>query len=119
MWSNRETKVLFEHLTIPAAEFVFAKELVDRALDDVNSKPEIWHDYERQVLRVIATTLRAHVEGVSEDFYFASNGSPHSRVIALMCSDVGSLWRVNWQELAKELAVYFEKYPLDPPDDLP
>ena len=99
MWSNRETRMLYEHLSRPNT---FVVKLVGDALDDVRSEPDLWSDFERQAVRALATSLRAHVEGIFEDFYFGPE-SKRTPQIARMCSDVGSIWRVNWSEVAKQL----------------
>lgn len=39
-----------------------------------------------------------------------------SKDTALMCQEVGSLWRVHWEELAAQL-LDDENIDLDPPDD--
>ena len=112
MWSNRETRVLYEHLSVQMNTFV--EKIITNALDDVNSQPELWSDFARHATRVLITNLRAHVEGIFEDFYF---GPPEkrNRELASMCSEVGSLWRVNWTEVAEHL---FEdgSYDLEPPE---
>jgi hypothetical protein len=112
MWSNRETSELYEHLSVPAHSFV--EKIITDAIDDVNSKPELWSDFERYAVRALATNLRAHVEGMFEDFYF---GPPEKRshAMALMCSEVGSLWRVNWAEIAEQL-LEDREYDLEPPE---
>jgi hypothetical protein len=116
MWSNRETRELYAHLALPT-EVWLAKDvlkLVADALDDVRSEPELWGDFERQAVRALSATLRAHVEGLFEGFYFGPE-SKRTREIARMCSDVGSLWRVNWHEIAERL---FEDggHKLEPPE---
>jgi len=85
MWSNRETSELYEHLSVPANTFV--EKIVSDAIDNMNSRPELWSDYERQAIRVLATNLRAHVEGMFEDFYF---GPPETRTHALALIVLGS-----------------------------
>jgi hypothetical protein len=112
MWSNRETSELYEHLSVPANSFI--EKIVSDAIDDMNSKPELWSDYARQAIRVLASNLRAHVEGMFEDFYFGP-AEKRTHTLALMCSEVGSLWRVNWTEIAEQM---FEdrEYQLEPPE---
>ena len=100
MWANRETKELYIHIGINDA--VDVDKIVRDALDDVNSDPQLWDDFERQAVRTLATNLRAHIEGVFEDFYFGDE-TKRTPAIARMCSDVGSLWRIDWSGLAGQL----------------
>lgn len=76
--------------------------LVADTVDDVRGEPELWGDFERHAVRTLAATLRSHVESVFEDFYFGP-ALTRDQQIARMCSDVGSLWRVHWSEIAKQL----------------
>jgi hypothetical protein len=112
MWANRETRELYVH--VGANDAADADKLVAEALDDVRSDPQLWADFERQGVRALAFKLRAHVEGVFEDFYFGDE-LKRTPEIARMCSDVGSLWRVDWSGLARQL---FEdgEYKLEPPE---
>lgn len=111
MMANRETMMLYRHIRLPANAWV-TKTVAD-AVADVNSKPELWVDYGRHVGRTLARKLRSQVEDIFEDFYF---GEERDRETALMCQEVGSLWRVNWQELAAQL-LKDEEVDLDPPQN--
>lgn len=111
MMANRETMMLYRHLKLPANSW--ASKTVASAVAEVNGKPELWDDYGRQVGRILARTLRSQVEDIFEDFFF---GEKRDRGTALMCQEVGSLWRVHWQELAAQL-LEDEKVDLDPPHD--
>ena len=116
MWSNRETRELYAHLAVPSDHELATSviKLVADALDDVRSEPELWGDFERHAVRTLAATLRAHIEGVFEDFYFGTEAK-RTQQMARMCSDVGSLWRVNWHEIAERL---FDQsgHVLEPPE---
>jgi hypothetical protein len=116
MWSNRETRELYAHLAVPSDRELATSviKLVADALDDVRSEPELWGDFERHAVRTLAATLRAHIEGVFEDFYFGTEAK-RTQQMARMCSDVGSLWRVNWHEIAERL---FDQsgHVLEPPE---
>jgi hypothetical protein len=105
MWINRETRELYAHLAVPTDVSV-AKDILKLVADAV--------DFERQAVRTLSATLRAHVEGLFEDFYFGPEAK-RTREMARMCSDVGSLWRVDWSEVAKRL---FEDggHNLEPPE---
>ena len=116
MWSNRETRELFAHLAVPT-DHEMARDvikLVADALDDVRREPALWSDFERQAVRTLAISLRAHVEGLFEDFYFGTEAK-RTREMSRMCSDVGSLWRVDWPGIAERL---FEEggHSLEPPE---
>ena len=112
MWANRETKELYVHVAVNDA--VDVDRLVCDALDDVRGDPQLWDDFERQAVRTLAANLRARVEGIFEDFYFGDEAK-RTQSLARMCSDVGSLWRVDWTDLAKKL---FEdgEHKLEPPE---
>ena len=112
MWANRETRELYAHVGIN--DTVDVSKLVFDALDDVRRDPELWADFERQAVRTLAANLRAHIEGVFEDLYFGDE-LKRTPEIARMCSDVGSLWRVDWSGIAKTL---FEDgaHKLEPPE---
>ena len=92
MWANRETKELYVHVGVNNT--VDVDNLLRDALDDVRGDPALWNDFERQAVRTLAFSLRAHIEGVFEDFYFGDE-LKRTQPIARMCSDVGSLWRVD------------------------
>jgi hypothetical protein len=99
--SNRETTALYRHLSAAPVNPQITK-LIEDALDDVRSEPDLWSDFARQAVRVLSTSLRATIEGVFEDFYFGSE-TKRTPKMARMCSDVGSLWRVHWTEIAERL----------------
>ena len=101
MLSNRETTALYKHLSAPPMDPQITK-LIQDALDDLRSEPDLWSDFRRQAIRVLATNLRATVEGMFEDFYFRPETARTAKM-AQMCSDVGSLWRVHWAEIAERL----------------
>ena len=111
MWANRETRELYSHLSKGAID---VGKIVSDALDDVNGEPALWSDYERQAIRTLATNLRAHIEGVFDDFYFGPE-SKRTAAIARMCSEVGSLWRIDWSGIACQLFGDGGHLPLDPP----
>jgi hypothetical protein len=111
MMANRETMMLYKHLRLPANAWM--SRVVTGAVDDVNGKPELWSDYGRQVGRALARNLRTEAENLFEGFYF---GEARDKDTALMCQEVGSLWRVHWEELAAQL-LDDENIDLDPPDD--
>ena len=116
MSSNRETRELYAHLTV-ATDDQLARDIVKivaDALDDVRREPKLWSDFERQAVSTLAISLRTHIEGLFEDFYFGSEAK-RTRAMARMCSDVGSLWRVDWTEIAERL---FEDggHILEPPE---
>jgi hypothetical protein len=100
MWANRETKELYIHVGIN--DVVDVNKIVRDAFDDVHGDPGLWDDFERQALRTLATNLRAHIEGVFEDFYFGDE-TKRTPPIARMCSDAGSLWRIDWTGFARAL----------------
>lgn len=104
MWSNRETEALFTHLTAADASPA-AAEFVKRALADVDSIPAELHDYEKQAVAALVGTLRGHVEAVFEDFFFGAEAQ-RTPAAARMCRDVGSLWRVDWDDLARAITIH-------------
>jgi len=110
MWTNRETKALVEHLTVPV--YAEVARLVKHTVDDLNGKPELWDDYHRLAIRSLSITLRAYVEGIFEDFYFGEERPKH---VARLCHDVGSLWRVDWAQAAELLFVEHGHTKLEPP----
>ena len=113
MLSNRETTALYKHLSAHPMDLEIAKLIAD-ALDDVRSEPDLWSDFERQAVRSLAATLRATIEGMFEDFYFGPEKARTPKM-ARMCSDVGSLWRVHWTEIAERL--YADGgFTLEPPE---
>ena len=101
MLSNRETTALYKHLSASPIDPQITK-LIQDALDDLRSEPDLWSDFRRQAIRVLATNLRAMVEGMFEDFYFGPETARTAKMTQI-CSDVGSLWRVHWAEIAERL----------------
>jgi hypothetical protein len=55
MWASRETKELYEHISVPDPE---TEKLFNDALRHVRSNPELWSDFGRQAVRALSVSLR-------------------------------------------------------------
>jgi hypothetical protein len=101
-WSTPETQALYRHLV--SDWHGLAEGLArDHAQTKSSDGLETW-DRSRAAFRRYGRALRAAVEDRFDAFYadgVTSNGA------ALICRDVGSLWRVNWDELAERLLAEF------------
>lgn len=51
----------------------------------------------------LADTLKDWIEGLSEDVYAPGPAGEPDRELCAMFGDIGSLWRVNWREIAANL----------------
>jgi len=120
-WSTPETQALYRHLA--SDWYVLAESLArEHALQRSGDRPETW-DRSRAAFRRYARALRAAVEDRFDAFY---GDGVTSEEAAVVCRNVGSLWRVNWDELAERLLAQFgnvieatgktEIVPNSPPD---
>jgi hypothetical protein len=101
-WSTPETQALYRHLV--SDWHVLAETLArEHALQLSDNRLETW-DRSRAGFRRYARALRAAVEDRFDAFY--SDGVT-SEEAAAVCRNVGSLWRVNWDELAERLLAEF------------
>jgi len=91
-WTNRETWALALHIDSNQWTHNKRHDLLSRAKGDVQTDEEY-------VRFLYANKLKDWVESMFETFFNGSRGI-HQRDIKMMVMDVGSLWRVNWQEIA-------------------
>lgn len=83
-WTNRETWALMLHVDNDQGLYTEFRELVTDAAD-----PE--------------DTVRDRVEELFSRDYWADMGMDMPEALDRMRSEVGSLWRVNWQEVVAAL----------------
>lgn len=94
-WTNRETWATALHIDNDEGLYNHRLELCEDAVREVNKgvlpvlKPH----------HVLADSLKDWIEEMGESLY--QPGCPASEDLARMFSDIGSVWRVNWDEIAR------------------
>ena len=89
-WTNRETWALMLWINNDEGLVSWAREIVELA------EPHGIVQVEDQI-RTWAETLLSH------NLYTEEYGAPWPEGLATMAEDVGSLWRINWNEVAETL----------------
>lgn len=95
-WTNRETWATALHIDNDEGFYNQRMNCCRHAQD--NAIATEYASHEQVATRMLADDLRLWVEGMYDDFLY--DGHRDERV-ALMIGDVGSLWRVNWREIAE------------------
>jgi hypothetical protein len=101
-WATSETEALYRHL-VSDWHFIAEGLAREHALRRSADGHETW-DRSRTAFRRFGRALRAAVEDRFDAFYadgVTADGA------AAVCRDVGSLWRVHWDELAERLLTEF------------
>lgn len=100
-WTNRETWAVALHIDNDQALHTYRNELCQFAVMRAGSHayPNTSQDF------LLAENLRDWVESLSEAFYSEPAENTHLR---FMFGDVGSLWRVNYREIAENWLSDFE-----------
>ena len=96
-WTNRETWAVALHIDNNEWTHNHRNQMLDK-IKSSKKKVESWTD-EEHIRFTFSDKLKEWVEGMADSFFNGTRGS-HARDIKLMVEDVGSLWRVNWQEIA-------------------
>ena len=86
-WTNRETWAANLHITNDQGLYESAREYVQDSLDAAGAD---------KGSHTAAYALEEWFEGITEDF-------PDGEGIQMMVRDIGSVWRVNWREVAEGL----------------
>lgn len=104
-WSNRETWAVALHIDNNQWSHNYKNTLVARVIKEASHKTskrrkdkEVWTDDEYKRFQ-LADDVKDWVEDL---FYkhFQREFVSEAKDVSLMIQDVGSLWRVDWQELA-------------------
>lgn len=96
-WTNRETWATALHIDNDEGLYNYRRELVDNARKEAESTAG--DEFPRSAEHILADSVEAWVTEMSEDVYFPEQ-APTKGLLG-MFHDIGSLWRVNWQEIAK------------------
>jgi hypothetical protein len=93
-WSNRETWATALHINND-----------ESLLNDINEYSKSILEYgEEYPAEIVAVRIEEMItEIVSEDHWIDELGADMPRGARMMRDDIGSLWRVNWREIATSL----------------
>ena len=101
-WTNRETWALALHIDNNEWMHNRRNELLERIKTAAGKRKNPddcpWTN-EEYVRFHYADKLKDWAEGMTDSFFNGSKG-PWAKDIKMMVQDVGSFWRVNWQEIA-------------------
>ena len=106
-WTNRETWALVLHLDNEQSTYEYAREQATAAYDDALTEagqdyPE-WPEDQRAALArsKTADAMRELAEALyTRDGYVDATGGSWPDDLADAASDIGSLWRIDWLEVA-------------------
>ncbi len=101
-WTNRETWAVALHIDNDEGFHDYRNELCQKFVT-ASKKPSAGRAAcltdEQAAGMWLSNGLREWVEEMSHDVYFP-DGEPANRELCGMFHDIGSLWRVNWDEIA-------------------
>lgn len=104
-WTNRETWAVALHIDNDEGWHNMRNELCRAALE---AKPTDHFDQDQATRFALQDSLKDWVEELSHNVFFPDGGSSHDKEERYMFHDVGSLWRVNWDEIASNWLQDFE-----------
>ncbi len=106
-WSNRETWATALHIDNDEGLHEYRNELCDTAWKAVATS---YATVDQSRCYALAESLHDWVEEMSHDVYFPdSDHEPANRALCGMFHDIGSLWRVNWREIAENWLSDYEE----------
>lgn len=105
-WTNRETWATALHIDNDEGLHSYRNEMCEEAATE---EPTEYQTKRQAEVYCLETTLQAWVEELSESVYSPDTADfPANQALAGMFSDIGSLWRVNWREIAENWLSDFE-----------
>ena len=95
-WTNRETWATASHIDNDEGFYNYRLELRAEVLRDSKATGNDHPEY------ALGNQLQEWIEGLAEEVYSPAAGvlSPPSQNLLGMFHDIGSIWRVNWYEIA-------------------
>jgi len=107
-WTNRETWAVALHIDNDEGLHDQRNNLCHDAIVNADNRPDYFT--EEQASRYsLGKSLQEWVEEMSHDVYFPEPTNPPANQALLgMFHDIGSLWRVNWDEIATNWLEDFE-----------
>lgn len=102
-WTNRETWATALHIDNDEGLHNYRNELCQNAIKHA-SATDIFTK-EQATLCTLEDSLKEWVESLAEAFYFEPVSNPN---LGGMFNDIGSLWRVNYREIAENWLADFE-----------
>lgn len=101
-WVNRETWAMALHLSNDYGLYTHLqhmKDCVERNVMKYGSTSESWTD--RQCVKfTFEDELKEYIETMVSPLHWSQMGSKMPELWCYMAEDVGSLWRVNWRDVA-------------------
>jgi len=107
-WVNRETWAMALHLSNDYGLYTHLQHMKDRIERQVmkeGSTTSVWTDVQC-VKFTFEDELKDFVETMISPLYWTQMGSEMPELWCYMSEDVGSLWRVNWRDVANS---FFEE----------
>ena len=100
-WTNRETWAVALHIDSDPLWQAYRGRLCYEAADLAGTDPK----YQ------LAETLKTWITDVHDDFYSSEPGTGNRADpnVRAMLADIGSLWRVNWTEIAENALLDFHQ----------
>ena len=112
-WTNRETWATALHIDNDEGLHTQRNKLCHKSLGDAIATEYL--SMEQVAQRRLADSLENWVQEMSEEIYFPTPNTPYepdfnpqTRSLLGMFNDIGSLWRVNWDEIASNWLEDFE-----------
>ena len=107
-WTNRETWAVALHIDNDQGFHLQQREMCKEAISAPNKSA---HLSDKQAAAVaLERSLQEWVEEMSDSVYFPDGADfPANQAIAGMFHDIGSLWRVNWREIAENFLSAFDE----------
>lgn len=99
-WANRETWCLVLHLDNDQGLHEGVLDDARHELSEARENPSDLFTVDEEARYRLATTLREAAEAWHADFFNGEHEGMRQEVVALL-SDVGSLYRVDWDEVAR------------------
>ena len=96
-WKNRETWALALHIDNNQCFQAYMEELAENAREEAEETSEI--------ALFLTTALEDWITEIAETFFNPEPGEEFNKDLALMFSDVGSIWRVDFREIAENWLV--------------
>lgn len=107
-WANPETQAVAIVLDSGEARLKRTARILYKAAQDAS-------DHEERLITRFATALEQSVKDQAVDFYFRMKDGRERQRNAALFHNVGSLWRVDWEQIAKHLHKKFSEEKTDAP----
>lgn len=105
-WTNRETWATALHIDNDPGHYAYRLDLCHDAIANADNNPE--YLTEKQTAQIaLEHSIKEWVESMADAFY---SEPAENTGLADMFNDIGSLWRVNWREIAENWLSEYDEY---------